>query len=105
MAVAVKQLPSVVSLPTDGELKAFIHKELCGLDQLDPSQAPLRATPLKRNGRPCGAVFHVEGPRLLRTSAVWAADESRILIYDSTGQRTRDVTVADAPDATGTRAA
>ena len=103
MATApAKQPPSVVSLPTAGELTAFVHRELCGLDQLDPAQSPLRSTPLKRNGRVCGAVFHVEGPRLLRTSAVWAADESRLHIYDSTGHRTRDVTVADAPDfATG----
>ena len=38
-------------------------------------------------------------------TAVWAADESRLLIYDSTGHRTRDVTVADAPDVAGPRAA
>jgi hypothetical protein len=92
---------TVVSLPTVAELKAFIHKELCGLDQLDPAQSPLRATPIQRRGQVCGAVYHVDGPRLLRTSAVWAADESRILIYDSTGHRTRDVTVADAPDDAG----
>lgn len=101
MATAANSVPAVVSLPTEKELKAFIHRELCGLDALDPSQAPLRATPMKRRGKVCGAVYHVEGPRLLRTSAVWAADESRILIYDSTGHRTRDVTVADAPDITG----
>ena len=102
---AAKSPPTVVSLPTSGELTAFVHRELCGLDQLDPAQTPLRSTPLKRNGRVCGAVYHVEGPRLLRTSAVWAADESRLLIYDSTGHRTRDVTVADAPDVAGPRAA
>lgn len=101
MATAVNSVPAVVSLPTEKELTAFIHRELCGLDHLDPAQAPLRTTPLKRHGKVCGAVYHVEGPRLLRTSAVWAADESRILIYDSTGQRARDVTVADAPDAAG----
>jgi hypothetical protein len=106
MAMAArKQPPTVVSLPTAGELTTFVHRELCGMDHLDPSQAPLRSTPIKRNGRVCGAVYHVEGPRLLRTSAVWAADESRLLIYDSTGHRTREVTVADAPDATGARAA
>ena len=104
-ATASKAAPTVVSLPTVAELTRFVHRELCYLDHLDPSQTPLRSTPLKRNGHLCGAVYHVEGPRLLRTSAVWVAEESRLLIYDSTGQRTREVTVADAPDFAGARAA
>ena len=51
-----------------------------------------------RNGKVCGLMFHVEGPRLLRTSAVWAADENRILFYDSTGGRARDVRLTESPD-------
>jgi hypothetical protein len=90
---------AVVALPTLGELSAFVHRVLCQLDALDPEQAPLLHTPLVKAGRPCGAVFHVEGPRLLRTSAVWSADDHRVLFYDSTGQRVRAVRLSEAPDA------
>jgi hypothetical protein len=89
---------AVVALATLGELETFVHLELCELDQLDPGQTPLRQMPLHRGPRMCGIVFHAEGPRLLRTSAVWAADESRILFYDSTGQRAKTVRLSESPD-------
>ena len=89
--------PAVVSLPTLDLLAAFVHEELCRLDQLDPAQSPLRKTPLVRRGKACGVVFHVEGPRLLRTSAVWSADEGRVIVYDSTGRRVREVKLSESP--------
>ena len=72
---------------------------LCDKDALDPAQAPLFSTPLRRGGRTCGLVFHVEGPRLLRSSAVWSADADRIIFYDSTGVRFRDVRLSESPNA------
>jgi hypothetical protein len=90
---------AVVALPTLEELSAFVHKTLCQQDALDPEQTPLVRTPLAKAGRACGAVFHVEGPRLLRTSAVWSADDGRVLFYDSTGQRVRAVRLSEGPDA------
>ena len=89
---------AVVALPTFEELSAFVHTTLCRQDDLDPAQAPLVRTPLARAGRVCGAVFHVEGPRLLRTSAVWSADDHRVIFYDSTGQRTRAVRLSEGPE-------
>lgn len=88
----------VVALPTLDELAVFVHRTLCQLDALDMELAPLVRTPLTRAGRPCGLVFHVEGPRLLRTSAVWAADDHRIIFYDSTGLRVRAVRLSESPD-------
>jgi hypothetical protein len=82
------------------ELAGFVHSVLCDKDALDPAQAPLFRTPLKKAGRTCGIIFHVEGPRLLRTSAVWSADDDRILFYDSTGTRAREVRLSEAPDLT-----
>ena len=97
MAAVVAAPTQVVSLPTAEALAAFVHSELCKLDHLDPAQTPLRKTQLVRKGKPCGLVFHVEGPRVLRTSAVWTADEGRVIVYDSTGKRVREVRVSDAP--------
>jgi hypothetical protein len=88
---------AVVALPTLDELAVFVHAALCQQDALDPEQAPLVRTILTKGRRSCGIVFHVEGPRLLRTSAVWAADDDRIIFYDSTGQRVRAVRLSEAP--------
>ena len=47
----------------------------------------------------CGLFFQVEGPRLLKTYAVWAGDEHRILFYDSTGRRFQEVRLSESPAA------
>lgn len=97
MAVVTSSAPAVVAMATLDQLSEFVHDELCKLDHLDPAQAPLRKTPLVRRGKTCGLVFHVEGPRLLRTSAVWTADEARVIVYDSTGKRVREVKLSESP--------
>lgn len=88
---------AVVSFAAVEELAAFVHAVLCDKDALDPAQTPLFRTPLKKAGRSCGLVFHVQGPRLLRTSAVWSADDDRIIFYDSTGVRFREVNLSESP--------
>lgn len=87
----------VVACAAVEDLAAFVHQVLCDKDALDPAQTPLFRTSLKKAGRACGLVFHVEGPRLLRTSAVWSADEDRVIFYDSTGTRFRDVKLSEGP--------
>lgn len=87
----------VVAFSAVEELAGFVHSVLCDKDALDPTQAPLFRTPLKRGVRVCGLVFHVEGPRLLRTSAVWSSDDGRIIFYDSSGLRFREVALSEGP--------
>jgi hypothetical protein len=98
MAAVVSVAPSVHSCNSILELTAFVHTSLCQLDNLSVEQTPIRQVPLTRGGKPCGVVFHVEGPRLLRTSAVWSADESRIIFYNSIGERVREVRLSESPD-------
>jgi hypothetical protein len=82
-------------LPPD-ELGSFVRQTLCAHDHLDPTQTAFFRTPIVRGGRVTGFVFHVEGPRMLRTSAVWSADDCRVVFYDSTGQKVR-VAVVPGP--------
>jgi hypothetical protein len=89
---------SVVALPKLESLTRFVRDMLCAHDRLDPVQTPMYRATLKRRGRACGLLFHVEGPRLLKTSAVWAGDEHRILFYDSTGARFGEVKLSEGPD-------
>jgi len=84
--------PAVVAFPAVEQLAAFVHAVLC-----DAHQTPLFRTPLRKAGRVCGVVFHVEGPRRLRTSAVWSADDDRVIFYDSAGVRFREVNLSESP--------
>lgn len=91
-------MDAVVCLPTLEELRQHVHKELCAHDQLDPAQTPLFEGVITRAGKPCGLFFQVQGPRMLRTYALWAGEENRILFYDSGGVRFGEVRLSEAPD-------
>ncbi len=91
-------MDAVLCLPTLDELRHHVRAVLCGHDQLDPAQTPLHQSVIKRAGRPCGLFFQVQGPRQVRTYAVWAGEEDRILFYDSTGQRFAQTRLSEAPD-------
>jgi hypothetical protein len=88
----------VISLPTLDRLRDYVRLTLCDRDRLDPEQAQVRQGVIQKRGRPCGLFFQVQGPRLLRTYAVWAGDEDRILFYDSTGARFAEARLSESPD-------
>ncbi|MBA4064607.1 MAG: hypothetical protein C0501_13015 [Isosphaera sp.] len=92
---------AVVACPAVEDVAGLVHRTLCGRDGLDPAQTPLFRTPLRKAGRACGVVFHVEGPRQLRTSAVWAADADRVIFYDSAGARFGEVRLSESPTLPG----
>jgi hypothetical protein len=89
---------TVAALPSLEVLRQHVLETLCAHDQLDPAQTPLRQAVITRRGQPCGLFFQVQGPRMLRTYAVWAGEENRILFYDSTGERFAESRLSDAPD-------
>ena len=91
-------MSAVLSLPTLAELKSHVHELLCHKNALDPSQTYLRQMVIKRGGKPCGLFFEVAGPRLLKTYAVWAGEENRILFYENSGERFAEVSLSEAPD-------
>lgn len=89
---------SVVSLPSLEKLREFVLTTLCAHDQLDPNQTPLFQALVTRRGKPCGLFFQVQGPRMLRTYAIWAGEENRVLFYDCHGERFAESRLSDAPD-------
>jgi hypothetical protein len=91
-------MSTVVCLPTLDALRAHVRATLCQHDQLDPAQTPMHQAVITRSSRPCGLFFQLHGPRMVKTYAVWAADEDRILFYDSNGQRFAEVRLSEAPD-------
>ena len=88
----------VAALPTLTDLCRFVLTALCQNDNLDPNQTALLQSLITRHGRPCGLFFQVQGPRLLKTYAVWAGEENRILFYDSTGLRFAETRLSEGPD-------
>jgi hypothetical protein len=91
-------MDSVACLPTLDELRQHVLQVLCTHDCLDPGQTPLAESLITRRGKPCGLFFQAQGPRLLKTYAIWAGEEDRILFYDNTGMRFAQVRLSDAPD-------
>src|ERR1700750_2263553 len=91
-------MDAVACLPTLEELRQHVRGVLCGHDQLAPEQTPLLQSLITRSGRPCGLFFQVQGPRMVKTYAVWAGEEGRILFYDSQGGRFAETRLSEAPD-------
>jgi hypothetical protein len=91
-------MDAVVSLPTLEELRRHVLQTLCARDNLDPGQTPLFQGVVTRRGRPCGLFFQIQGPRRLKTYALWAGEENRILFYDTAGVRFAETRLSEAPD-------
>jgi len=89
---------AVLPLPTLGDICAHVRQVLCEHDRLDPKQAELRQAKISRAGKECGLMFQICGPRSLRSYAVWAGTEDRILFYESTGVRFAETKVLDGPE-------
>jgi hypothetical protein len=70
------------------KVRSFIHDELCNRNQLVPEAFPITERVLTKKGAPCGIFFCLHGPRSVRFTAVFDMSESRVLFYDSNGQRT-----------------
>ncbi len=88
----------VACLPTLEELLTHVLNKLCENDNLDPTQTPLLRAVITRRGKPCGLFFQAQGPRLLKTYAVWAGEEDRILFYNCNGERVAETKLSDGPD-------
>lgn len=93
-----RAMTGVHCLPTLGELTKHVLLKLCEPDKLDPEQTPLLQTVITRRGAACGLFFQAQGPRLLKSYAIWAGDENRILFYNSSGERVAETRLSDAPD-------
>jgi len=88
---------TVIALPSLNAIRQQVHTTLCAHDNLDPAQTPLFHSVITRRGKPCGSFFHIQGPRLLKTYALWTGDENRILFYDSKGERFNEIRLTDSP--------
>lgn len=89
---------AVLPLPTVEAIRDYVRSMLCRHEQLDSREAVLRQAKISRNGNGCGLMFQMSGPRLMRSYAVWAGAENRILFYDSSGVRFAETKITNGPD-------
>jgi hypothetical protein len=89
---------TAVSLPTLDTLRSHVLQTLCARDHLDAAQTPLHQSVITQAGRACGLFFQIQGPRSLRSYAVWAGTEHRILFYDTAGERFAETCLKKGPD-------
>jgi len=88
----------VACLPTIEDLRRHVLTILCAHDHLDATQTPLFQQLLIRRGKPCGLRFEIQGPRRMRSSALWVGEENRIIFYDTGGVRFHETQMSEAPD-------
>lgn len=79
------------------QLDKLVHQLLCEWAVLEPDESPLRSEVVYRRGRPCGLLYVVEGPRQIRPSAIWAAEEQRLIVYDSQARRLQELRLQPGP--------
>jgi hypothetical protein len=70
---------------------------LCSHERLDIQQVQMRRTFMRQGTQIIGLSIRIEGPRLMRSHAIWAERENRILFYDSAGHRFAIVKLSEAP--------
>lgn len=91
-------LPLVYSTSSMNELERFMIEGLCNHERLDQQQVRVHRSALRRGSMIVGLVVRVEGPRLMRSQALWIEQENRVLFYNSAGQRFATVKLAEAPE-------
>ena len=88
---------NVACLITLEELRRHVLEVLCANDRLDPGVTELHESVVLRRDKPCGLFFQARGPRQIKTYAVWAGEENRILFYNSTGERFGETKLSEGP--------
>ncbi len=72
---------------SEASTRRHVIEVLSERENLEPDQFPLSARALLSDGRPCGVLFCLHGPRQSRPTAVWESDRNVVMFYDSTGRR------------------
>jgi hypothetical protein len=68
------------------DVRQLVQRTICEQNDLEAAAAPVTERMLVRQGRPCGVLFCVKGPRSVTFTAIWDHKQNAILFYDSTGK-------------------
>jgi hypothetical protein len=90
--------PLVYSTSSMNELEHFMIDSLCDYEKLDRQQVRIQRSVMRKGSAIIGLVIRIEGPRLMRSQALWVEPENRVLFYNSAGQRFATVKLAESPE-------
>jgi hypothetical protein len=96
---------SSLSCPDLEALRDLVNATLCDHEELELDAFPLTETRLQRSGRACGVFFCLHGPRSVRYTAIWEAEQNQILFYGSTGERFQTLQLIQGPELEESQAA
>lgn len=80
------------------ELEHFMIDGLCDHEKLDRQQVRIQRSVMRKGAAIIGLVIRIEGPRLMRSQALWVESENRVLFYNSAGLRFATVKLAESPE-------
>jgi len=78
------------------DLRRYVKRTLCEDNELEADAFPMTERFLVRAGKPCGLLFCLHGPRLVKFSAIWETQHNTVLFYGAAGQRSRKVQLTEA---------
>jgi hypothetical protein len=78
---------AVENIKTLDDLRRFVHEVLCSKENLMAEEYGLTEKRMVRGGQFCGLQFCVRGPRSVRLTAIWTADQNVVYLYDAKGVR------------------
>jgi len=84
--------------PTPHSLRRLVYEVLCESNQLKTSCYPMTETPVFRRGNPCGILFCLYGPRLVRLTAIWDFAANEVVFYNAAGERYLAIQVPDCSE-------
>lgn len=90
--------PVVFSTTSIIELEQFMLQTLCQHERLEVGLVQVKRTLMRQGTEIIGLAIRVQGPRLMRSHAIWAERENRILFYDSAGHRFAVVKLSESPE-------
>ena len=68
------------------DVRQLVQRTICEHNDLEAAAAPITERMLVRQGKSCGVLFCVKGPRSVTFTAIWDQDQNALLFYDSTGK-------------------
>ena len=80
-------LATPVQISNVRALRNYVYEYLCGQNQLEVGAFQMTERILIRQGKPCGMLYCLHGPRSVKLTAVWETDRNTILFYGSAGER------------------
>ncbi len=67
-------------------VRQVVQRTICEQNDLETAVAPMTERTLFRQGKSCGVLFCVKGPRSVTFTAIWDQAKNLVIYYDSVGK-------------------